>query len=238
MSTFKTTNWAEVHLARDRTTAEGASAFARLIALYSPALLNHLVHNRRLPKADAEDVLHQFVVDKLIEREVLARVDRSRGRFRTFLLGILDNYVVDWHRRSQRSGNALAELVQSKALTSHDEVDAFELGWAESVVAEALALTCRYFEATGRQAYWELFQRRVVDPAYNQGDDIEYTALVTDLGFPNPRAASAAIITVKRALRRHLETLLGDTPEEAAMELDDLTRILGRRAIAASLGRR
>src|SRR5437762_6995431 len=91
---FPETSWTEV----ERAGAEGADgprdALGGLLRRYMPALRARLVIEKGIQADAAGDLLNGFLADKVLERDLVARADRSRGRFRTFLLTALDRYVV------------------------------------------------------------------------------------------------------------------------------------------------
>ena len=95
---FPTTHWSMVQRAAQVPGTQAGPALDALLRLYLPALRAHLVHGRRLQPDQADEVLQSFVTSKVLEQQMLARADRSRGRFRNYLLTVLDRHHIDWHR--------------------------------------------------------------------------------------------------------------------------------------------
>src|SRR5262245_21132203 len=81
---FATTHWSLVCAARDRAAPEARAALAALCAVYWYPLYAY-VRRRGHDAAGAEDLTQEFFA-RLLEKDVLAAADRSRGRFRSFLL--------------------------------------------------------------------------------------------------------------------------------------------------------
>ncbi len=81
--------------------------------------------------------------------------DRTRGRFRTFLLNVLDNYVKDELRardcaRRRPPGGWVALDEAPAAEERHPAPhggDPFDREWALTVLAEAEAETRRFYES-------------------------------------------------------------------------------------------
>lgn len=85
----------------------------------------------------------------LLAQNALSRADRERGRLRTFLLGSLQNFLLNEHDRAQalkRGGGReilsfdehLQEAEASMSATAHlDDMICYDLTWASSVVARA-----------------------------------------------------------------------------------------------------
>ena len=74
-------------------------ALSQLLLRYLPAMRIHLVVHQRVADQKAEDILQEFIARKVLEKHLLARADRSRGRFRSFLLTALDNFAYNELRR-------------------------------------------------------------------------------------------------------------------------------------------
>src|SRR5437763_498542 len=95
---FPETSWTAI----GEVWAEGPNgprhALGALLKRYMPALRARLVIEKGIAPDKAGDLLSGFTADKILERNLISRADRSRGRFRTFLLTALDRYVVDEHR--------------------------------------------------------------------------------------------------------------------------------------------
>lgn len=104
---FATTRWTLVCEAASGGDTAATFALETLFATYWKPLYRYL---RRLGNSptDSEDLVQGFLAH-LIEQNGLRLADRSKGRFRAFLLGALKNYVTNqWQRehRLKRGGHA------------------------------------------------------------------------------------------------------------------------------------
>lgn len=98
VSTFPDTHWSVVMLA-GRPDADGTrAALETLFRAYWYPLFAHL-RGRGMPRAEAEDHLQAFFIH-LVERHTLARADRLKGAFRSFLLGCLRHFVANQHEKA------------------------------------------------------------------------------------------------------------------------------------------
>src|SRR5205814_10361509 len=71
-------------------------ALAIVLQRYLPPLKTHLIYRKRLRLEEAEDVLQSFVAEKILEARLLKKMDPARGRFRSWLLTVLGNYLAYW----------------------------------------------------------------------------------------------------------------------------------------------
>lgn len=145
---FQTTHWTVVLQAGQGGGAESSpQAVAEFCEAYWPPLYAFLRHRRYSP-ADAQDLVQGFFVH-LLAQNALSRADRERGRLRTFLLGSLQNFLLNEHDRAQalkRGGGReilsfdehLQEAEASMSATAHlNDVICYDLTWASSVVTRA-----------------------------------------------------------------------------------------------------
>jgi RNA polymerase sigma-70 factor (ECF subfamily) len=92
---FQTTIWSELAGAGAKETA-ATDAF---VTRYRPPLLAFL-RRRGVSPEDAEDVAQEVFL-RLFARDLLARADREKGRFRSYLLGVTTNVLGDRLRRAR-----------------------------------------------------------------------------------------------------------------------------------------
>ena len=81
---FATTRWSIVQAAAGRPTQTAREALEELCATYWPPVYA-FVRRRGASPTDAEDQTQAFFVH-LLDSEFVQSADRSRGRFRSFLL--------------------------------------------------------------------------------------------------------------------------------------------------------
>ena len=114
---FPSTHWSEVFSAGQPAQEEGRKALENLLVRYQPALKAHLIGRFCLTEDQAMDLLQEFVLAKVLEKNLVGQADQARGRFRTFLLTSLDNFVVGQlrHQSAQKRspGEAMLSLLKS-----------------------------------------------------------------------------------------------------------------------------
>jgi DNA-directed RNA polymerase specialized sigma24 family protein len=226
---FASTDWSALTIARDRLRDAGGDAFARLVEGYRPAMVFFVRSHFRKARQDAEEIVQQFILEKLIERNLFAVADRSRGKFRSLLVTTLNHFVIDEIRRSGSRPFLTADT--GVGLATVNSIDPFDLAWAESIVAEAIARTSKELADNGRCEYWTLFYEKVVRPAYSDVGSTAYATLSGQLGFDSPRSAINALVTAKRHFERVIESILiAQGSEDVSEQVGELLRILERRA--------
>jgi RNA polymerase sigma-70 factor (ECF subfamily) len=107
---FGATHWTVVLEAARPNSPAGQTAFAQLYSDYWHPLYA-FVRRRGLSAEEAEDITQSFFV-RLIEKEALSNLRREGGRFRSFLLGALCNFLTnEWDRQhAQKRGGGQKPL--------------------------------------------------------------------------------------------------------------------------------
>ncbi|MEX0675649.1 MAG: hypothetical protein WD063_01145 [Pirellulales bacterium] len=228
---FESTRWSLVALVRSDDSQVRRRALERLLSTYYPALRSHLVIRMGLAHSRAEDVLQSFVVQKILERDLLAQADREKGRLRSLLLKSLENFARTEIVRDRRHDwqQSLDDDSKNEALRADaPAADVFDVAWARSVLVEALLRMWKDCRKMGRKHVWALLQARVIDPAMGR-PIVPYDELIERLGLHTPEEASNALVTAKRQFQRTLRAVVAesvDSEDEIDKELGELGEIL------------
>jgi RNA polymerase sigma-70 factor (ECF subfamily) len=235
MARFPTTHWSLIGRSSQPDLALRRQALGELLVRYWPALKGHLVARKGIDPDDAEDLLQGFVTSKILQRGVLARVLRAKGKFRTWLLTALDRYVISQQRyqaAAKRSAPGVVSLDAVPAVASDsDGTDVFELAWAREVLAEVLRRLETQCTTTQRPDLWSLFECRVLAPALDAVPAPPYEQVIERLGFSSKEQASNALVTAKRMFLRQLHRVIGEyagSNDAIQEEILDLHRILAQ----------
>ena len=149
-SAFPTTQWSVVLHVGAESESKVRAALETLCRQYWYPLY---VFVRRQGRAhhEAEDCTQEFLA-RLLDTAGMAHARPERGRFRTFLLTALRNFLTnEWHREhaaKRGGGQAMLSLDLEKAEErfTHEPVDpgltpeqAFDRSWAHDLIDHALA---------------------------------------------------------------------------------------------------
>lgn len=96
---FSTTHWSVVLAASGHESVSAEAALATLCQAYWYPLYAHVCRRGHDPES-ARDLTQGFFAE-LLAKDSIARADRERGRFRTFLLAALDHFLHHQHRDAQ-----------------------------------------------------------------------------------------------------------------------------------------
>lgn len=234
-SNFDTTRWSLVIAAGDSADPRAHEALESLCGIYWRPIYAYLRgHGHK--RHEAEDLTQGFFV-KLLEKGTIGRARSERGKFRTFLLTALKNYLSDVRGRESAQKRGGGRLVISLDASedekwatqepSHEETPErlFDRRWAGTVLERVLA---RIEQETAGTAGQERFA--ALRPFLSSGEAGAYAEVARTLGI----GESAVRVGVHRMRRRFGELLRDEiaqtvaSPAEVDDELRELQRILRR----------
>jgi DNA-directed RNA polymerase specialized sigma24 family protein len=160
-ASFATTHWSVVARSALPDVPEAANALARLCEIDSPPIYR-FIRRRGYAPADAQDLTQSFFAF-FLRTKAYARPDPLHGKFRSFLLASVKNFLSDnWDRDQaiKRGGDyQFVSLDQEKAEAFYDAASApdstaerlFELRWAKTLTAGALNSLREEIQAEGKR---------------------------------------------------------------------------------------
>lgn len=169
---YPSTLWTAVLKARDRNAAGFRDNLGRLIRAYWKPVYWTLRTRWGQPNDQAKDLCQAFFAS-FLEKDRLSGVSPDKGRFRTFLRVVLDNFMRNELEAAQalkRGGearifsiDAADEEVPIPAETLRPE-EIFDRAWAIHVFQVAVGEMKSLYLASGREIPFRLFERHELEP--------------------------------------------------------------------------
>ncbi len=233
---FVTTHWSVVLSAKNQDSLHSVEALETLCRIYWRPLYAY-VRRRGYSPADAEDLTQEFFA-RLLERDWLGRVDQQRGRFRTFLLTSISNFLAnEWDKtRTQKRGGGKIVSLQGKAEETgfiQEPADqftpeqSFEWRWALTLLDQVMNRLGAGFTQDGRADLFEALKPCLLGERTAQ----PYAALAANLAMTEG-SVKVAVHRLRQRYRQLLRDEIAHTvvnPEEVEEELRYLFAVLARR---------
>jgi RNA polymerase sigma-70 factor (ECF subfamily) len=220
---FPTTHWSRVLAAGDPRAPEARESLATLCHAYWYPLYAFIRRRGHSPD-QAQDLTQDFFA-MILERDVLARADPERGRFRAFLRTVCGRFLVNAYERThaQKRGGARpilpidtsgAEARYGRELADVSTPERiFDRTWALTMLARVLEQLRREYDDAGKAGTFnELRSVLIEDPGTDR-----YAAIAARLG-----ASEGAVRVAVHRLRRRYGQLLR---EEIAATVNDPNEI-------------
>jgi DNA-directed RNA polymerase specialized sigma24 family protein len=238
---FRTTHWTQVLAAIGESTEAKYALRALCEAYYGP--VEAFVRRYRAGHDDARDLTHQFFA-KLLEGNSLKGVERTRGRFRTYLLGAVKHFLSDPADRTlaakRGSGQSPLSLQASPGRhrserQEHTPLDVadphgfppdafFDRQWALAIVEKAMSVLQAESQDRGETQRFEVLRRWLIPS--EDGAIAAEAARSLDM---SDGAFKVAVHRLRKRFRQLVKDQLAssvDGPEALQGELDYLIQAL------------
>lgn len=227
---FLTTHWTVVLQAGDDSSPDAAQALERLCQTYWYPLYV-VVRRRGYSPEDAQDLTQEFFA-RFLEHKYMALADRSRGKFRTFLLRSLEHFLInEWNRTTavKRGGTHQVlswdehEAERRYSLEPADKASPdklFEKRWAMSLLNEVMGSLRKEYSVPGKRELFEGLKLSV----WGEPTESTYQEIGAQLGMAEG-AVKVAAHRLRQRYRELLRTEVARTVSSSA-EVDDELRYL------------
>ncbi len=230
---FRTTRWSLIAAAGDPHAPDSRQALADLCGLYWYPVYAY-VRRRGSDRHKAEDLTQAFFA-RLLETNDLAAADRTRGRFRTFLLTACQHFLANRHdyETAQKRGGGVAPLAidfgEGEERFTREPADAhtaeaeFERRWAVALLDQTLKELRAEYAESGKAAVFDVLKGTLT------GDGPAYRDLGARLGL-SEGAVKVAVHRLKQRYRDKLRAVIAETvdrPGDVDDEIRDLFAALG-----------
>lgn len=224
---FTTTHWTMVIAAGDQECKQADEALEKLCRDYWQPVYA-FVRRSGWPPHDSEDLTQAFF-ERVLSKQWLRAVDRTKGRFRSFLLAMVKNFLAN-HRRDARTskrggrfefvsleGGSENATDYRSAIFDASAAQSFDREWARTLLQHVIARLRQEHADAGKA---DLFEHLKV---FLTGD--RNTSSYSDLAARLNKSEAALKMTVSRMRQRYGQLLRDEiartvaTPEEAADEL-------------------
>lgn len=218
---FPTTNWGDISYFKHPQSTRFQKSIGNLYERYRDPLYILSIRSLRLSPDDASDMVHDFFISKVIDKNIVARANQSRGRFRSFISATFVNFVKDHWRTESSKTEALKDFLSMFKSDSESSVlAAITIEWCRSLVHHALDQLQNECSETGRGTTWIAFRKWFVNPLIHGSVRPKIEELTDLLQTESDRQTYNKIETGKRAFARHLRSLVGLYAEEAEIETE------------------
>jgi RNA polymerase sigma factor (sigma-70 family) len=224
---FRTTHWSVVLLAGQGGSPEATEALEKLCRTYWYPLYAY-IRRRGYDSQQAQDLTQEFLLH-LLEKNYLARADRHRGKFRSFLLAALNHFLANDQRRGRAAkrggGRPLLSLDEAgmetryaaEAATGLTPEKIYEQRWALTLLDQAFVRLRDESATAGKARQFDQLRGFLTADA----EEVDYEAAAAQLEM-KPGAVAVAAHRLRQRYRELLREEISHTvasPEEIDEEI-------------------
>jgi len=191
----------------------------------------------------AKDLTQGFFHEVVLNKDLVGRADRTKGRFRSFLLHALKQYSIKQNLKERARKRIPKEKMVSLDVSEPPVLpvsmmeasveESFNYAWVSALMERVLSYVKSKCAEQGMETHWTLFYDRVVRPVLTDQPPPSVTELCQIHGIEGTQTASNMIVTVKRHFRAALERNVRRTlleSDQASEEIEELLQFFRKRA--------
>lgn len=230
---FLSSRWDLLEALHDADSREYRDIVNELILLYWKPVHGYI--RGRGHREDAAELTQEFFIHCL-RRDVWRKSNRTKGKFRSFLLASLKHFLIDQYHRREADRNRFVSLeeridkgLENDLAVEGDAERRFHRDWCRELIRRTWEQLETEFLAAGREVHLALFRRQLYEP-FLEGKAIpKLSGLAAEFGLDS-KEASNRILTVKRAFRRHLREEIARWTKNDAETEEELDGVIARLA--------
>jgi len=240
---FLTTHWSIIEqVGSDSPEDQNQALIAELIKRYWKPVYCYL-RRRGYPNEQAKDLVQGFFQEVVLGRELIQQADKTKGRFRTFLLFALNRYLTAvQHMETAKKRipqdklvclDAVDQMELAETAADLSPEDSFNQAWVSNLLERVLDHVKADCYEDGKSIHWHIFWDRVVAPIMNETAPPSLEDLCHKFGIADKAKASNMIVTVKRRFQSALKRFLRNSvtsDEEMEEEWAEMAGFLPRLA--------
>lgn len=210
---FLTTHWSLIEGAGREGDDERALIGLLLERYWKPVYC--YLRRKGYGNEQAKDLTQGFFHEVVLNRHLIERADPAKGRFRSFLLHALNQYVIDRQRRQTTARQIPPEKlvpldmaqppVEIEAMGTLDPEQSFNYAWKADLLDRVLTEVRDRYARQGMEGHWGILRARLVEPVMSDRPPTPYAELCRTYGIENETAAANMLKSAKRLFRSILE---------------------------------
>ena len=231
---FLTTHWSLIEDVKQKPDHDRA-LIGFLLQRYWKPVYCYLRH-KGYRNEEAKDLTQGFFHEIVLNLNLFGRADQSKGRFRSFLLFALNQYLMNEKRRETAqkkipkhkivSLDAVEPPVLPQTVIESNPEDSYNYAWVSSLLDQVLSNVKHACCKQGMETHWNIFSERVIQPMLNNSTPASLTDICKKYDIDSEKKASNMVITVKRRFQGALIQYIRSTVSSESYMADELQEIL------------
>ena len=233
---FLTTHWSLIQaIGQDEDQDKDQALIDLLIKRYWKPVYCFL-RRRGFGNEQAKDLTQGFFHDVVLGRQLIQKADPTRGRFRSFLLHALNQFLIDRTRehkalkRIPRDRLVSLDTLNPEAIpqtVSHlAPEDSFNYVWKTALLDQVLSEVEKVCRRQEMEIHWKVFHDRVVKPILENIEAPSLTEICSRYAVEDEAKASNMIVTAKRRFQSELRKHIRNTVLSESQVDEELSEIL------------
>jgi len=231
---FLTTHWSLVEHIQSEDDKDKALIGLLLDRYWKPVYC--YLRRKGHDNEQAKDLTQGFFHEVVLNRNLVQRADQSKGRFRTFLLHALDQYLLNEQRRQTTQKRIPKGKLVSldigrppalpEAVSELNPEDSYNYAWIAALLDQILSEVETRCLEDDMETHWHVFQDRIVKPILADVAPPPFADICRQYGIEDSKKASNMITTVRRRLQKALKEYLRNTATSEGQMQEEFAEIV------------
>ena len=231
---FLTTHWTLIEGIKSQADTDKALISLLLDRYWKPVYcyLRHKGYDNEQAKDLTQDFFHEIVLN----RNMVLRAEQCKGRFRSFLLYALNQFLIDRTREREAikriprhkliSLDTLDPEAVPQTIPHLGPEDSFNYAWKTALLDQVLSEVEKVFRRQEMEIHWKVFHERVVKPILENVKAPSLPEICTRYALDDEAKASNMIVTAKRRFQSELRKHIRNTVLSQNQVDEELSEIL------------
>jgi len=238
---FLTTHWSLVEHIQSEDDKDRMLIGLLLDRYWKPVYC--FLRHKQYDNEQAKDLTQGFFHEVVLNQNLIQRADQTKGRFRTFLLHALDQYLLNEKRKqATQKRHPKGKLVSfdvidppalPEAVSRLNPEDSYNYAWTASMLDQIFSeVTAKCLE-DGLGVHWRVFEDRIVQPILAETSPPSFADTCEKYGIDDPKTAANMVTTVKRRVQKALNQFLRYTAisdDEMQREFCEMVQFFSKSA--------
>jgi DNA-directed RNA polymerase specialized sigma24 family protein len=230
---FLTTHWSLIEDVKKQPDKDRALIGLLLKRYWKPVYC--YLRRKGYDNEQAKDLTQGFLHEVVLNRNLVERADSSKGRFRSFLLYALNQYLLDEHRketsRKRIPKDKIVPLdIADPPILSHlasklDPEQSFNYVWKADLLERVFAEVKDRYTKRGMEKHWSVFNDRLLRPTLEDRDQPSLTEICRQYSIDDEATVSNMLNTVKKLVRSTLKSHIRQTVISGNIAEEELKEI-------------
>jgi len=231
---FLTTHWSLIEEVKS-TGGRDPSPIDSLLKIYWKPVYCYLRH-KGYGNEQAKDLTQGFFHEVVLKRDLVQRAERCKGRFRSFLLHALNQYLTNVQIAEVAKKRIPAEKLVPLEMIDPAEVpqavsdlgsdEAYNYAWLSALLDRILLEVEAKCRRDGMETHWNVFHHRVVQGILENMAPPSLSEICQKYGIDDEKSASNMNVTVKRRFQTALKQYVRHTVTSEAQVAEELEAII------------
>jgi len=231
---FLTTHWSLIEDIKSKEDKDRALIDLLLRTYWKPIYC--YLRRKGYNNEQAKDLTQGFFHEVVLNRHLVQRAERCKGRFRSFLLHAVNQYLINIRTaegaKKHIPTNKLVRLETidfadaPQAISHFGPEDTYNYAWLSALLDQILSEVEAKCRRDGMEVHWNIFHDRVVQSILEDAEPLSLGDICEKYGIEDEKKASNMNITVKRRFQSALKQYISNTVTSEANVVEELEEIM------------